>query len=260
MVSERRVQSIERACALIDELAARPDLPLGQLSDAVDLHPATARRLLTTLESVGYVHQNAESRRYRLGPMLMYLGRKAAQQSPLQQIARAEIERLVDLSGETVYTSILDGNDVQYVDVVESRHSIRMSTRAGDRCPAYSTATGRILLSYLTDAELSAYLKQRFQQQTPWTETNPSRLRTLIEQARHTGVSVSIDEQEEGVTSVAAPILADTETAIAAIAVAGPSYRLTPEQITQLVPIVIEAAANINAKFSPTARAETPTQ
>jgi DNA-binding IclR family transcriptional regulator len=254
VVSEQRVQSIERACALIAVLALKADMPLGRLSEAVDLHPATARRLLTTLESVGYVHQDAESRRYRLGPMLIYLGKKAAQQSPLHQIARIEIERLVALSGETVYTAVLDGNDVLYVDVVESTQSIRMSTHAGDRCPAYSTATGRVLLGYLPDAQLDGYLSQRFEQQTPWTETSPDRLRAVIQQVRATGVGVSVDEQEEGVTSIAAPITADEDTAIAAIAVAGPSYRLTSERVARLIPVLIESAANINAKFMPMTR------
>ena len=258
MTAENHVQSIQRASALLGVLATQADAPLGRLAEATGLHPATARRLLSTLESLGYVFQDVVSRRYRLGPLLMYLGTRAAQQSPLRQLARAEIERLVTLSGETVYTAVLQGNDVLYVDAVESHQSIRMSTTVGDRCPAYSTATGRVLLSYLPQEQLSAYLSQPFERQTPNTITDPAHLASVIQETRRQGFNISVDEQEDGVTSIAAPILADGETAVAAIAVAGPSFRLTSERVNALVPLVIESASTINAKFRPKIRAIPP--
>lgn len=245
---EGLVQSVHRAATLLDALAARPESPLGELSRSAKLHPATARRLLLTLEAVGYVQQDPVSRTYRLGPKLMYLGRRAAQQMPLRDMMLEEIRRLAHESRETVYIAILHGNDVLYVETAQSPQSVRLSTSAGDYAPAYSTATGRVLLAYLPHEQLSQYLEQEFEPETPFTVTDKKQLGELIAEARISGFSITIDEREIGVTGIAVPILYQDGVPQAALAIAGPTFRIPPSRREELVRLCLESTLHGGAE------------
>jgi IclR family pca regulon transcriptional regulator len=246
---EAEVQSIRRAGDLLDVLAERPELALGELSRAAGLHPATARRLLLTLEALGYVYQHPGTRAYRLGPKLMYLGRHAADQLPFRELVLEEMTALAREAGETVYIAILHGDDVLYVETAKSPQSVRLSTDAGDYAPAYSTATGRVLLGYLPEERLARYLGQEFEQETPFTVADPARLAEVIAEARRFGYSITVDEREVGVTGIAVPIIFQDGKPQAALAVAGPTYRISRERRDELLRLALHFADRINRKI-----------
>lgn len=249
-VNVSSVQSLERAVSLLAILAERPGSPLGAISKAAGLHPATTRRLLFSLETLGCVYQSPTSRRYYLGGQLMYLGHKAAVQFPFREAARPEMEKLAEITHETIYLAILNGDDVLYLEVVEGSQTVGMRTGVGDRCPAHSTATGRVLLGYLPEDKLDIYLKQEFLPQTKWTTTDPAQLKRIILEARQTGINLTIDEQIEGLSAFASPVLGPDGKAMAAIGVGVPNYRLSDELTATIRHYVPYYAERISAKFS----------
>lgn len=241
------VQSIARACALLEALAHQPGASLGKLSRDVGLHPATAHRLLHTLQDLGYVYHAGPATSYHLGPNLMWLGRQAAVQFPFREATRAEMHLLVEQCAETAYTAVLRDEEVLYVDVVDSPHTIRITSQIGDRCPAHTTATGRVLLSFLSPADLKHYLARELCASTPYSVTDPEQLAQLIREARRQSYSVVVDEQEVGVTSIAAPILGPDGSALAALAISGPTYRMSG-RTSELIRLAIEFAKRMSLR------------
>jgi DNA-binding IclR family transcriptional regulator len=220
-------------------------LPLGKLSRDVGLHPATAHRILRTLQEQGYVYQTALAGPYHLGPSLMHLGRAAASEFPFREATRAEMQVLVGLCGETAYTTVLRDMEVLYVDVVESTHTVRITNHVGDRGAPHSTATGRVLLSYLPPADVSHYLEGDLRTFTPRTVTDRNELARIIDITRQQGFSVVIDEQELGVTSIAAPIMDHSGEVIAALAISGPTYRME-SRMPELTALTREYASRMS--------------
>jgi DNA-binding IclR family transcriptional regulator len=243
--TRQSVQSIARACALLEALAREPSAPLSRLSQATGLHPASAHRILRTLEEQGYVYHGASGGPYHLGPNLMWLGRRAAVHFPFREATRAEMRVLVGECGETVYTAILRDGDVLYVDVVESPHTIRLTSHVGDRYPAYLSATGRVLLGYVSPEELRSYLHRELQPSTEHTITDPAQLEEIIRVGVQKGFCIVAEEAEIGVTSVAAAIRGHDSDAIAALAISGPSYRMQ-ERMEELSHMVMRYAGRLS--------------
>jgi DNA-binding IclR family transcriptional regulator len=240
-------QSIRRAAFLLERLAAQGDQPLGKLAQSAELHASTARRLLVTLESLGYVYQDQATRSYRLGPKLMYLGRQAADQVPFRALIMEEISALARDAGETVYVAVLHGGEVLYVETAKSPHSVRLSTDAGDYAPAYSTATGHVLLAHQPAAVVDRYLAQDFPAETARTVTDREDIRRAILAAGEQGYSIAVDQREVGVVGVAVPILWRDGVPQAALAIAGPTYRIPPARRIELAKLALASAAQINS-------------
>jgi DNA-binding IclR family transcriptional regulator len=133
-----------------------------------------------------------------------------------------------------------------YVDVVESRNSVRFTVSVGDRRPLYCTAGGRVLLATGPEEVLRRYLSRlKPQALTAHTETNKRRLAEAIATVREKGVAQTVDQAADGVTGTAAAIHDAAGVAIGALIVAAPSSRLR-HRIAELATLVLEEAAAIS--------------
>jgi DNA-binding IclR family transcriptional regulator len=163
-------------------------------------------------------------------------------------LIREGMRRLVDRSGETVLFAVRDegGEMLTYVDVIESRSSVRFAAPIGVRRPLYCTAGGRALLANLPEKELRRYLERlKPRKLTAHTETNKTLLAEAIEIARITGVGQTAEQAADGVTGTAAVIRDGAGTVIGALVVAAPSSRLQDRR-EELVDLVLKEAATIS--------------
>jgi IclR family acetate operon transcriptional repressor len=234
------VQSLERAFDLLELLASSGgELGLSELSTGSGLPLPTIHRLMRTLVTRGYCRQ-LPSRRYALGPGLMHLGDVAAKM--LGTWARPELQRLVDVSGETANLAILDGDEVVYVGQVPSRHTMRMFTEVGRRFLPHSTGVGKALLAQLGDDEVSALVRRTgLPATTERTIVDVAALHNELARVRSRGYAVDDGEQEVGVRCVAVPLIgAPTPTAMS---ISGPASRLTRAAVDHVVPLLKERAA-----------------
>jgi IclR family KDG regulon transcriptional repressor len=214
-----------------------------ELARKLDLSTSTTHRLLATLVAEHMVEQDPETGRYRLGLAVYDL---VAATSPGYDLTEAVLPPMTMLrhrTGETTQLGVLDGREVVYVERLQSMHSLRMFLDVGRRNSAHSTGTGKVLLAHLDKAVLDRTLEGwELEALTPFTISDPELLRKELARIREQGWGCNIEEAEIGATSVGAPVRDVTGQVVAALSVAGPTARMSPE-LTTITHAVVEAAA-----------------
>lgn len=242
-----RVQSIERAMDLLETMAdAGGELGLSELAQQSGLPLPTIHRLLRTMVHRGYARQ-LPSRRYALGPRLMFLGDVASQM--MRVWVRPHLSRLVEHTGETANMALLEGDEVVYVAQVPSRNSMRMFTEVGRRVQPHCTGVGKALLSTLPDADVLKLLARTgMPAKTPRTIVEPAEMLAHLAQVRRRGYAVDDGEQEHGVRCVAVPLLGLPTRA--ALSVSGPASRLTEDQTGRIAAVLQVAVADLHRSMA----------
>jgi DNA-binding IclR family transcriptional regulator len=205
-----------------------------ELAQAVDLPKATVYRILHTLEMDGLVQQNPENGKYYLGFQLVKLGLLALERINLREEALPFLEQLVKDYQETVDLAVFDDGQMFYLEVLESPQPVKISATAGRHLPAHCTASGKAYLAYASEKDLDTVVGAGMEACTPHTIRDPEVLKKDLRLTRDRGYSVSQEEYEQGISAVAAPVMDSSEQPIAVIAIAGPTYRLSPERIAEL--------------------------
>jgi IclR family acetate operon transcriptional repressor len=243
-------QAVLRAIRLLKTFSdSKPVLSLADLSAAAQLKKPTAFRLLTALESEGMVSRDAGSDAYRLGPDLLALGGMALRSNDLRSASHAELERLAKETGETATLEILAESGVLILDEVVSGHLIATTHWIGTSWPVHATSTGKVLLAYLPDKTRRRALQFPLTQFTPHTIVQPEFVEDELNQIRRQGYAIAAEELEAGFVAVGAPVCNFDGRVQAAISTGGPATRLTPEQIEQMIPLVLQSAGRISARL-----------
>jgi IclR family transcriptional regulator, KDG regulon repressor len=249
------VRAVERA---LDVLLCfdqhEPNLTLTQISERVGIHKSTVHRLLATLESRRLVQRDHLSGTYHLGSRLMEMAFLVLQSNDLPRLARPFMDSLAAEHRETVDLAILEGADVVYLQVVESPQRVKLAAAPGQRLPAFCTATGKAFLAYLPEEQVQDILKQGLIKYTEHTKIALPDLREDLRLTRERGFAVSEQEYEDGINAVATPILDVNDYPIAAIAVAGPAFRLSRERMLALGPVIRTTADTIAREISLSSR------
>jgi DNA-binding IclR family transcriptional regulator len=243
-----RIQVLERAFGILDLLAAEADLDLSEVAAGVGLHKSTAHRLLMVLEGERFVERSVASGKYRLGSRLIELGLAAVSRLDLYERARPYLRELVDQTGETAHLAVLRGGEVVSLINVESRRTVRTPSTVGTRSPAHCTSLGKALLAHAAPLEVEELIRQQgLKPYTRNTITSASRLRKELRLIRERGYAVDDEEREEGLRCIGAPVWDHSGTVVAAVSIAGPSFRIRKERIPALAVPVISAAAGLSA-------------
>ena len=221
-------------------------LGLKAICDLTGIHKSTAHRFLKHLEREGYLVRT-EAGAYLIGPRLSQMSTRGSQGATLQAVARPILWELWKSTQETVNLAVLDQGTVLYVDVIESPHEFRLSSRVGTRRSLHVTALGKALAAFLP-AELRASILStiKFQPSTPKTIMNLVHFRQELEKIRRQGYAVDDEEAVQGARCVSAPILNADREPIAAVSVSGPVTRVSPNQVAALAGAVSSAARAIS--------------
>lgn len=241
------VQSLERGLGVIRCFSReRPSLSLSQVAEAVGLTRATARRLLLTLQGLGYVR--SEGRAFSLTPQVLCLGYAYLSSLGIGELAQAPMQALVERVQESSAVSVLDGTDIVYVARVPTSRLMTVSAGVGSRLPAYPTSMGRVLLAGLDEERFEAYLDRvALHPLTPHTVTDKDALRTAVARARQQGWALVDQEYELGVRSVAAPLRNGAGVPVAALDVSAHAGRVSAGELRRtILPLVRATAAEIS--------------
>jgi IclR family transcriptional regulator, pca regulon regulatory protein len=244
------VQSLERGLSVILAFAGhRPHLTVAQLATLTGLSRPTVRRLVLTLERLGYLR--ADGRAYALTPHVLALGYAFTSSLNLAEAAQQPMEQATDAIGQTCSLLALDGDDAVFLSRVPPRKGVRHVLLTGSRMPAFATAAGRVLLAGLAEHELTAHLDHGpFPQLTPGTVTDPARLRTILELVRVQGWAMVDQEYEEGVRSFSAPVRDSGGRVIAALGMSVPAGTFSIGDIArQCVPVLTDAANEVSRRL-----------
>lgn len=241
------VQSFARGLSVIRAFSAEaPRQTLTEVARRCGLTRAGARRILLTLETLGYV--KSDGRLFALTPKILDLGFAYLSAQPLWQFAEPTMQALTAALEESCSAAVLEGQDIVYVMRVPARKIMSINLGIGSRLPAWCTSMGRVLLAGLTPLELEQQLaKVQLQAHTSRTVARIDDLRDRIEQAREQGWCLVNQELEEGLVSLAAPILDRGGQTVAALNVSGQVNRTPPEaMLERCLPRLLEAAQSIS--------------
>jgi IclR family transcriptional regulator, acetate operon repressor len=220
------MSTVVKALSLLDHFdASTPEIGLVDMARLSGLDKATTRRLLVALATKGFIEQDPDTRRYRLGAALVRLAQIREATRPLIAIARPVVEALSQQSGETVHVSQIAGDVLSSVFVCESPHANRVSVAVGQNLPFNCTASGLAFLCGASETFRGAVLKGPLPRMTRNSLTTPAQLKKRIDEALKRGYARSNQGFEDGVVSVAAPIIGANGAAIGAISITCPATR-----------------------------------
>ena len=247
-------QSLERGLAILSAFKpGRPLLGVSEVAREVRLSRSTAYRYIATLAELGYLRQDTDTRKYRLGPRVLDLGFSAINSMELREISRPQLQQLSDETGHTVNMAILDGADIVYIERVRSsaqrQREIDLNLHIGSRLPAYCTSMGKVLLAFLPDEELRARLRDvELTQRGPNTITVGSAFATELARVRQEGLAVNNEELAYGLRSIAAPVRTQSGDVVAAINLAVHRSMVSMKDlVAHLGPALKRSAGEISA-------------
>ncbi|OYU26134.1 MAG: IclR family transcriptional regulator [Burkholderiales bacterium PBB2] len=241
------VQSFARGLSVIRAFdASAPRQTLTEVARRCGMTRAGARRILLTLETLGYV--KSDGRLFALTPKILDLGFAYLSSQPLWQFAEPVMQQLAAELGESVSAAVLEGQDIVYVLRVPARKIMSINLGVGSRLPAWCTSMGRVLLASLPPPALESQLSQvQIAPLAGRTVANLPDLRERIQQAGRQGWCLVNQELEDGLVSLAAPITDRNGHVIAALNVGSQVNRRAPDQLlAHTLPRLLDAAGQIS--------------
>jgi IclR family transcriptional regulator, pca regulon regulatory protein len=251
----RYSQSLERGLAILGCFTPdRPVLGIADIADELGMSRSTTHRYVITLVALGYLEQGA-SRKYRLGLRVTDLGMSAMNSMSLRDHAHPYLEELRERSSYTVNLSILDGEDILYIDRARSyrrgQNQIDLGLHPGSRLPAYCTSMGKLLLAYLPEQEQRERIaNMKLTRRGPNAITSKKALRTELEHVREESFAVNDQELAAGLHSISAPVRSESRDVVAAVNMAAHNSMISLEELVDaLGPHLIATAARISARL-----------
>lgn len=219
-----RVQSIERAFAILDVVAASR-LGITDLAERVGMPKSTVARIVHTLVELGAVERTATGSTYRIGPRMAGLSAGRSRVGELVARARPHLKRLADGLGEDAGLAVPDGNRVHYVAQEDALNNIVVRDWTGTLLPMHVVPSGLVILAHWPTDQLDSYVSSDPQSYTRYTVTDPRMIRKRLKSIRAKRYAWVMDEFVEGISSVASPVYDSQMRVLGALHVHGPSYR-----------------------------------
>jgi IclR family KDG regulon transcriptional repressor len=252
------VQSLGRAFAILEEVARhREGIGLAELSKLVSLHNSTTFHLAKTLVSLGYLRQEKESKRYRVGRPLFALAASALDEIEMVNVATPILEELSRQTGESSHFAVRMGDAVVVIARTSGPGAFQLTDRVGVVRPAHCTALGKIILASLRPDQLERFLERvELKPSTPKSITEIPALMREIAEIKRTGIAFDDGEFNPEVRCVAVPVTDFTGQVVGALGISGPIWRLSNQALHASAQTVQTAAGRLSAEFGATRTAK----
>lgn len=237
-------RTLTRGLDVID-VVSQGNTALQDLAAQLGLPRSTTHRLASALVERRYL-KFTRGVGYSLGPRLLELGYVTSQQTSLQRVARDYLEALADATGDTVHLGVREGSRALYLDKIPGRRRVEIISRIGELQPLRSTGIGKALILDASEAQLREYYNFEGQQGNRYTV----RLSTWLERMRDyakNGYAFDLEENEDQIRCVAAPIRDVTGRIVAAISLSSAAQYMSDTRMHGLVFDVQDTANDISA-------------
>ena len=240
----KTIGSVIKAVEIINYIA-ESDQEMGatEISEGLGYGVSATYHLLNTLKESNFITQNERSKKYQLSLKLWQLGMKAFSQNNLGTALRQFLTKLKKETGETSNLTVLDRKSIVYIAQEESDKLIKMFTKTGATAPLHCTASGKIFLAYMDDVKreeiLKDYIMTRF---TKNTITTKKQLLLELREIKNKGYGFDIEERDEDVSCIAAPIFGTNGEVLACISISGPHTRFTKENKDRWIEIILQVS------------------
>lgn len=240
------LSSVSQTIKILDLLGEEQILGVAEISQRLKINKTSVFRYLYTLEAGGYVIKTSDAK-YMLGHKFVYMGNIVAERQTAFSLARPELVKLRDETGETVHLSILTSDlTLMFIDKVDSNQTFQMRSRVGYQIPAYCSGSGKVLLAGLLGTEREKELKSlKLEKKTAHTIISYEDLIKNLTMVREQGFGEENGEAEEGLSCLAAPIQNLMGEVRAAVSISGSTVRLQ-ENRQKYIDKLIETARVIS--------------
>jgi IclR family KDG regulon transcriptional repressor len=234
-------------------------MAVAEIARETGLHASTTFHLLRTLVALGYVSQEDDSRKYRLGPKVFQLGAAAWSENHLAEIAAPLLAELARRTGETSHLAVRHRDEIITISKIDGSSPVQLSERVGSPRPAHCTAIGKVLLAWLPDAERKAFLAQaRLEPRTPKTITSIPQFEQELVKVRAQGYAFDDEEFTQGIRCIASPVRNFSGRVAAALGISAPVWRVSLDRVAELTNVVKATGAALSWQLGYTAENDPP--
>lgn len=245
------VKSVSRALDIIALVGMKKGgLGVTEIANQIDINKSSVHRTLSTLVQYGYIEQDTETGKYKLGLKFLDISSKLLESIDLRTEAKPFLQELENKTNEVIHLVVYDQGEVVYIEKLEGNETLRTHSKVGKRAPMHCTSVGKAILSYLPESDVIAILKRKgMPYHTDHTITSTEEFLRELKQIRQRGYALDLEENEYGITCIAAPVFDHLGNVVAAVSISGPTTRMTTERLNQLGPIMIQTSQQISARL-----------
>ena len=249
---KEKIKSIGKALDLLEFLSDNElEIGIADISKKLNMSPSTVHRIITFLNSRGYVIKNQKTAKYRLGIKLFELGCTVQSTKNLIETIKPYLLQLSKSINETSNLAILESKEVIYIAKSESSEMLTTNIKIGTRLPAHCTALGKVMLAYLSDGEFNQLYgsNEPVMSLTSRSISSLDELKKELKKVKEQGYALDKEESIIGIHCVAVPIFYQPKEAIAAISITGPASRFTIDKMEDTKGKLIAIVKEISKSF-----------
>jgi DNA-binding IclR family transcriptional regulator len=246
-----RIQSLGRADAILTAVMQYDGpIPLGTLSETLDLNKTTVFNLAESLVQLGFLERTLQPKGYRLGLRCLELGRHVSKSLPILEICQPFLRELCVVTRETVNLALPYLHEGIIVEALQSQQAVRATAYAGARTHYHSSSCGKAMIAYFPEEQRRwIYKTVGLPRMTEFTICDPDSLETELADVRASGFATDRQENEIGAYCVGMPIFGPFEQIVASISVSGVINRMTPELVGEIVELLGDSTRQISHKL-----------
>lgn len=242
----KRIKSVAKAVAVLRLFGRGDPLTLAAIAKATNANPSSVYHLVQTLVDERMLRQDAETKKYSLGPGILAIAPATLRSSMLISVAESPIYECARTTGYDVWLGVLESDRVYYIARVDGANPLKVHMPLLRLQPAHCVAAGRVLLSNFRRDRVQAILQQHtIRQMTARTCTDIEALLDAVERAREQGFAEVEEEHIDGAADIAVPIRGDDDVIVAALSIGAPSHVFDREARARALPCMLETAATI---------------
>jgi IclR family KDG regulon transcriptional repressor len=251
MSSDNMVKSLDRALQIFEVLGSRRGgYGVTEISKEIGLNKTSVYRMLSTFVRHGYVEQDPETERYKLGYKILELSSALLEFIDLRTEAKPFLKELENLTNEVIHLVVYDRGEVVYIEKLEGNETLRMHSKVGTRAPMHCTGVGKVIMAYLPTSEVSKIMdRQELEKHTVHTIVDKEALHNQLTEIRTKGFAYDLEENEIGISCIAAPIFDHTGKVVAAVSISGPTMRMTVERLGELQGHITDICNKISVRL-----------
>lgn len=237
--TEVKVKSLQKALEILGCFVEKQPLGTTEISEKLGLYKSNVHNILMTFTAMGYLEQDTETGKFRLGTVIFALSRALRENLDISRIALPFMQKVADEAGELVYLTIPSGDEIVYLEVVYPQ-SQKLSGRfvTGERAKMYCTSAGKAIMAQMSDEEIKEILKNPAEAYTEHTITDKEKMWEEIYRTRERGYGIDNMELMFGIKCVGVALVNHRGQAEAGISISGPSLRMSDEKIPVFVEIL----------------------
>jgi len=235
--------TLVKGLRVLELLTARDGaMGVSELATELNVGRSNVHRLLQALVEMGYAVNEGGRGSYRASLKVWELGAQALHKLDFREATAPAMRELLTRSNETVHLSVLSGDEVVYIDKLDSPEPVRAYSVVGGRAPAYCVATGKVLLAWQEAQPTDLLTVRKLQVFTTSTIGDTAQLASELARVRQQGYAINRGEWRASVWGIAAPVLIGSGRVVAAMGISGPAARIRARGVRRLTSLVVEAA------------------